>query len=429
MRKLSALILALLLIAPGTLFFIQGGRASDDLIDSYPTSERSTNWNLADVHPADLPQYSAVGQAFTTNALYKVTSCKFYFDQVGSPTGYLQCRIYEVTGTVGSSAVPTGDALAYSSFLYSGTMATDYTLYEFTFTGSNSINLEASHNYAVVVIAYNSTINGSNLLSVGIDSSGTHAGNGVGFNNGNWVVSSNRDTIFYIYGLSDSLIASNEAYTNNENGDLSSFSSYWVRSGTIEASGYIFSLNYGAGYVNDTWTAFSGINNVWANLTKTLTGSASQIGNTVYYKTYANASNGLWYVSATNSFILQATVTFYFNSGGHIERNDTAINNATSTSYTTPTYLKMDALANSTYQFLSWNLTNSIASSLDNPYSFSVVNKTSLSCSFAPGGSGSGGGLIKILSSGYSETDLFFYVMLGSCSALFFGFVLGRKRH
>lgn len=187
------------------------------------------------------------------------------------------------------------------------------------------------------------------------------------------------------------LSASEESVVGYENGVSSDFSCYWEAQG-MTLSGYIFQIQYGeeADWANDTWTEFDDTNNCWANLSKVLMGT--ELGQEVSYQWYANGSDGSWWTSATGNFTLQATVTFYFEeSFGVVRRNGTDISNNTQTTYYEPTVLDMGCLPNSTYAFLSWNWTNSVDSSTDNPMrSWEVINQTTLVCymELAEGGGG-----------------------------------------
>lgn len=360
-------------------------QAADTLITQY-VGHYVNNFPLSRVFPEAGNYYSAFGEAFQIGAEnYFLTQAHFAFRRYGSASGHVQARLYAATGTYGVNATAIGDPLAVSdtvsSTVFDGSSAT---WIQFNFTGVNSVEMIANTVYCAVIIGYNQTLSSTQYIRfmADDDSGNAYAGNLMCYRNGAWSSLGSSDADFKIYGIQEKLTASNEGYVNNENGALSSFSSYWVKTGSISASGYVFSINYGSGYINDTWTAFSDVNNVWANLTKILMGSAAQIGGTILYKTFANASNGLWYESAEKSFVLQASVSFYYNSGGSVERNNTAINNATSTTYTTPTVLKLDALAESLNGFLSWNISNGLSSSIDNSYNYSVVNKTDLFCYF-----------------------------------------------
>lgn len=357
-------------------------KALDTLIDSQNTRDYDESlkrpWGSTGA-------YSGNGQTFISpSESYILTSATFKLSKTANPTGYLYFELYEVTGSVGSNAVPIGSSLSVSSEISISSLPTSPTDYNIGFNSSQQYIMLANHNYAICVHIKVGSVNNVNYVNVGANSTNSHYGNIVRYNSVLWGAVSTVDMYFKIYGvLSESLIPSNEGYINNENGIESTFSSYWVGS-NIYCSGYIFSLNYGVGYVNDTWVAFSANNNTWANITKTLLGSSSQLGNTISYVTYANSSSNSWFVSAIKTFVLQATVSFNFNSSrGIIERNHTLINDGAVTVYTTPTNLTLGAFCNSNFGWLSWNYTNSLGSSTNNPFTYQVVNKTDIWCIFS----------------------------------------------
>ncbi|XHH07915.1 MAG: hypothetical protein ACFCUE_10085 [Candidatus Bathyarchaeia archaeon] len=170
--------------------------------------------------------------------------------------------------------------------------------------------------------------------------------------------------------------------SSTENGVNSTFSSYWSTIDYIDTdmqlSGYILETDASGEIVNSTWTPFAGsTNNTWANTTVLIN---RNLGGTVHWRYYINSTSGMWAVMPEQSFIVQATVTFYFNEGGKLLCNGTSIENGTSTTCTSLTTLQMIAAPiNSTYIFQSFNWTNSDGSTdatFDNCYDFSVTNKS-----------------------------------------------------
>jgi PKD repeat protein len=216
-----------------------------------------------------------------------------------------------------------------------------------------------------------------------------------------------------------SLLSSLESASSNENGIVSIFSCYWIGI-NINCSGFIFQYDISGSAVNDSWTAFPDLNNTWSNVTKTLMGST--LGVTVSYLWYANDSNGAWFISSTESFVLQATLTFYHTDEGIIRKNNTVVNNGTSATYTSPSGVELTALANSTYEWLSWNWTNTMGSTTTNIYIFSVLNQSTVWCYFAVP---SGGGIFIYArfifndSAPYQDQDaVFFNASSSNCSSL-----------
>lgn len=335
---------------------------------------------IQSIHPSSTTSRSAVSQTFTTTKDALITAVGFSLSKSLSPSGYIACRISNIT----SDRPNESEIWETSTAVNSATLPAGAAPMNFSF--SHTVLLPAGR-YVAWIFGINATINNTNKVNIlGTGSNVDSNEKWSYFSSNTWSSASVLDINMQVYGDTelDRLNYNSAEHTNNENGETSLFSSFWFASGSITCSGYILSLNYGSGYVNNTWVQFSPNNNTWANVSEVLTGSAAQIGATIYYKTFANASNGKWYVTAELSFTLQATVTFQFWDIGHIEKNDTPITNS-STTYTTPTTLKMDALPNATYSFLNWSWLNTAATSNNNPLSFTVTNKTTLTCYFGLG--------------------------------------------
>jgi hypothetical protein len=138
------------------------------------------------------------GQSFTADGKI-LSACRFHLKKTGSPTGNAVCKIYAHSGTLGSSSIPTGAALATSSTLDVSTLTTSYVLTEFKFTGtSNVITLTNATNY-VLAIEYSGGSVG-NTLDVGTDTSApTAPGNFSTYNGSSWTAVSGTDACFYLY--------------------------------------------------------------------------------------------------------------------------------------------------------------------------------------------------------------------------------------
>lgn len=368
-------LLLILLVLSSCFIFVLPTKASDTLIDSYDTSNYVNQTQSFQGVFTGSGVTTACGETFSLSTSYVLTSVKFYIYRVSSPTGYLEAQLYDTTGVLGSTCVPTGSPLGVSDFLYSGSVSTSITLYEFSFTGSNRYTLLTNHNYAIVLIAYNSSFSSSNNIKVGIDStSPTYSGNTVRYNSGWDAMSGSYDTIFYIYGILASGVSfSSPTVSSLENGVSTSLGVTCSPLGSsISGGGYIFSWDLSGSYVNSSYVAFS-TSPQTISISKMLYGT---IGQTVHWIIYANDSINTWSVSSTQNFNIQATVTFYFTEGGFLWRNSVSISNGTSTTYTSPTTLIMLALQSSGYGFQSFNWSNSISSTLTNNYSFSITNQS-----------------------------------------------------
>ena len=173
-----------------------------EILDSYSEANYSAVQNLQNCHPSDSAATSAMGQAFTCPKTAILTSCKFYLDKQGSPTGNATAALYLATGTVGTDAKPTGSALATSGNLDVTTIATgpDRQLFEFTF--STPYTMQSGIDYCIVYQnPASGTIDGSNYVRVGTDTdSPTHSGNMTYYTSSGWLVNAAIDTCFYIYG-------------------------------------------------------------------------------------------------------------------------------------------------------------------------------------------------------------------------------------
>lgn len=140
----------------------------------------------------------SVGQAFTGDGS-TLGSVDLYLIKAGTPTGTLTAYIYDITGTYGSTGVPTGAALATSTTQDVTDLTTSYQLINFEFTGGNQITLTDTTNYVVVVTLSGGTTDASNRPSWGADStSSAHDGNTSRNIDGNWAAIGTWDQIFYV---------------------------------------------------------------------------------------------------------------------------------------------------------------------------------------------------------------------------------------
>lgn len=144
-----------------------------------------------------------VGQTFTNSTTKILDSCKFHLSLwSGSPTGNMYAKLYNITGTYGTTAIPTGSALATSDAV--SVSSADLSIavpkfVEFTFSGANKIQL--SDGYYAICLNYSGG-DSSNRIAISADiTSPSHSGNGVKESGGTWTSRSTyEDTIFYVYG-------------------------------------------------------------------------------------------------------------------------------------------------------------------------------------------------------------------------------------
>lgn len=185
------------------------------LLDSYSDSNISAGFTLSSGN------FQAAGQSFLGNDSV-LNRAKFWLrNGAGSPTGNATAKVYLATGTHGTSAKPTGSALATSSTtLDVSTIAGSNAEYTFNFTGANRILLTSGVTY-VVVVNYSGGDGSNNIIICSDGTSPTHAGNGSSFSSGVWNTSSSDDFIFFLYYAPvsiDKLSASDTGFTNQTNG-------------------------------------------------------------------------------------------------------------------------------------------------------------------------------------------------------------------
>jgi hypothetical protein len=158
-------------------------------MDSYSESNQGTTRQLNNI-------LDAAAQSFTGNG-YPINELKFYIKKNGLPTGVVTAKIYEHSGTFGSSGVPTGAALASSTTTIDiTTISTSYSLVSFSFNNFETVN---GTKYIASIEFSNG--NASNLLDCGMDTTApTHGGNlsertkGTG----TWTAQATWDLCFYV---------------------------------------------------------------------------------------------------------------------------------------------------------------------------------------------------------------------------------------
>lgn len=171
-----------------------------EIVAFNPERNQDSSW-IIDVTGADT---KGACQSFLGNNS-TLTSCKFYLQKVGSPTGTLTAYLFDTTGTYGIDAKPvaTGSPLQTGSTLDVSTVATSMTLYEFTFSG---YTLTKDATYCIVIaISGGSSDNTTNFIRVGRDATLYDSGNACTTTDVTlavWSTDSSRDCIFYVYGNS-----------------------------------------------------------------------------------------------------------------------------------------------------------------------------------------------------------------------------------
>ena len=279
------------------------------LIDSYSEANRSLGYSCSDHHPSDSIYNSAVGQSFTCDGAYKITSCKFYMMKLGSPTGMGHAVLYAHSGTYGTSSLPTGEPLATSDDFDVEDLTSNLILHTFAFTGAQQYLMSADTKYCIEFESpATGTIDSNNRPHAGLDhTSPTHDGSGNRFADGLWRIADGRDICFYVYGEAaapenNPPTLSGESPTNTST-DIS-----------ITPSLYVICTDSDAGdTMNATWRSNS--SGAWVdfasnssistgtNITQSFT-NASEYSTTYWWS--VNLSDGTDWVNETYSFTTAA---------------------------------------------------------------------------------------------------------------------------
>jgi hypothetical protein len=151
-----------------------------------------------------------VGQCFVSQG-GAITSARFFVRQFNNlALSNATAKLYAVSGTPGTNAVPTGSALAISDTRYFGDVASAKQLVDLIFTGANQYVMTAGTTY-FIVLQYDVTVSDNDGIYYGYDSSSpTHGGNLATLTGSTWTADSSKDLIFYVF--SANYVASYIAY-------------------------------------------------------------------------------------------------------------------------------------------------------------------------------------------------------------------------
>lgn len=191
-------------------------------------------------------------QTFTLSSRTKLYSAKMYLNKVGSPNGNFVYKIYNITGTPGTNANPTGSALLTSTQQAASTVSASptYTQYELFFTTGTSL---AAGTYALVVEYLGSS---TSALNLGMDGPSTGpAGQNAGYytaSGGAWTNFPTYDAPYYIYSDDNTLVTT---------ATISPSAIAYTAQGVATFSGVSFAtLRAGAGNQVDPTFTFPSIN-------------------------------------------------------------------------------------------------------------------------------------------------------------------------
>lgn len=174
--------------------------ASDTLIDNYAETNKDNDESLQ----SNVAEYVIQSFKIPDEGIdYELTSVKVYLSKYGTPTGNLYMKLYACDGTFGVNNTATGSALATSEALDVSTLPSysTFTLKEILFTDNYIMTANSVY---CLAYTYGVGSGGSNYVMVGQDrSSSSASGNCAKYNVG-WTTWSDRDLIYYIYGIEQS---------------------------------------------------------------------------------------------------------------------------------------------------------------------------------------------------------------------------------
>tara|TARA_Y100001951_G_scaffold93122_1_gene88483 strand:+ start:2048 stop:4390 length:2343 start_codon:yes stop_codon:yes gene_type:complete len=163
--------------------------AAGNTIDTYATGNQNSTYA---VYNGNNEQ---IGFALTLGSEQKVQGVQFYLSKTGSPTGGMRAQIFASTGTVGSTAVPTGAVLASS--IAGENNPADLTgslvVKEFTFEPPYTV----SAGDICILLEYDGG-DASNAVNVGSDSSpaGGHNTFATDSKDSGWAADTSEDLIY-----------------------------------------------------------------------------------------------------------------------------------------------------------------------------------------------------------------------------------------
>lgn len=175
---------------------------TEALFDSYDPATFGDQYNyLAS------GENTRIAQSFTgVNGLFSKITVELR--KTGSPTGNLTAKLYDHTGTYGTTGTPTGTALATSDALSVSTISTTSTQYTITFSGANQYQM-TDGTYYWISLEYSGGST-TNKIGVVMDiSSPTASGRAAYYNGTSWTFTDNGngtsgttdDMCYFIYAL------------------------------------------------------------------------------------------------------------------------------------------------------------------------------------------------------------------------------------
>lgn len=140
------------------------------------------------------------GQSFQVQNSCTLDSLIIDIKTTGSPSGSFQFEIYAISGTYGSTSIPTGAVLATSDSVSVASLSGTYTTQTIGFSGANRIAMTAGQQYALVCNYANTAFPNALLLKNKTPS--FHGGNQSYKSAGTWNALGSYDCVFDLEGVS-----------------------------------------------------------------------------------------------------------------------------------------------------------------------------------------------------------------------------------
>lgn len=172
------------------------------LIDYFDVTQNAL-YGLTRVFPCTVGRCS-VGQSLAVDKARKITSAKFGLrKELGSPVGNLVAVLYNITGTHGTDAKPTGDPLATSDPIPIEDLTGTVVNYEFAFPKNQQYKMEVGYFGICVQVQSATVLDSDNYPTVAsrYGALATHSGNFFECWKGVWYADADYDCIFYVYGV------------------------------------------------------------------------------------------------------------------------------------------------------------------------------------------------------------------------------------
>jgi hypothetical protein len=156
------------------------------IMDSYSSTNQSTSMSLSTVG-------AGVAQSVVGNGSFVNDVTFFIAKTLPTVSATIVAKVWATTGSHGTTAVPSGTALATSDSRDVNTFESGYTAQGFVFTGANRIQLSLGVTYAIGVELTAQSSGGANVASD--NTSPTHAGNAA---TSSWIAQAGSDLCFIL---------------------------------------------------------------------------------------------------------------------------------------------------------------------------------------------------------------------------------------